>query len=163
MRYNQCVCLRSALKETHTRTHAQARTHAHIAGCCSHWCADVDADFRADVPVRARGTLAVLQGLDGTCGATVNERDTRRALRRCLRVLWGTMGPANGPSTFAAHHARMQRERTLGRSLHPFIGVHGDRFPRMPTHGAWGTREVLGVLTSAPRVLPRYSQSTKTR
>ncbi len=74
------------------------------------------------------------------------------------------MGPANGPFTFAANHARRQRERTLGRSLHPVIGVHSDGFQRMPTHGAWGSREVLGVLTSgAPKVITDHEDKVEER
>ena len=64
------------------------------------------------------------------------------------------MGPANGPPTIAAYHVRRQCEHSwaVGSSMH--------RGP-ISEHGAWGTREVLGVLTSAPKVLPGYSQSTK--
>ncbi len=84
-----CVPTQRALKQTHTRTHAQARTHAHIAGCCSHWCADVDADSCADVPVRARGTLAVLLGIKRYLGGY---GELTRYSAGTPAVLTGTMG-----------------------------------------------------------------------
>ncbi len=136
--------------------------------------AQTDAHTHACTGTHTRAHCGLLQSLVRQRGRRLSRRrpGTRQrhssgtlGIRRYLRgygeptrysagtyCTMGTMGPANGPSTFAPHHARKQRERTLGRSLHPFIGVHGDRFPRMPTHGASGTREVLGVLTSAPSV-----------
>jgi hypothetical protein len=84
-----CMPTQRAPKQTNTRTHAQARTQAHIAGCCSHWSADVDADSCADVPVRARGTLAVLLGIRRYLGG-YGERTRYSA--GTPAVLKGTMG-----------------------------------------------------------------------